>query len=74
MTYDYDIWNFYDGYLKGKVSAADYAEVLNFQDGIYPENYVKIRALENHDRDRVMNYVHDIETVKRLLAFSYFQK
>ena len=21
-----------------------------------------------------MNYVHDIETVKRLLAFSYFQK
>lgn len=74
IAYDYDIWNFYEGYLKGRVPASDYAAVLDMQDGIYPANYVKIRALENHDRPRVMSYVHDIEIVKRLLAFSYFQK
>lgn len=74
IEYDYDIWNFYDGYMNGTVSASDYAAVLDMQDGIYPVNYVKIRALENHDRKRVMSYVHDIETVKRLLAFSFFQK
>lgn len=74
MTYDYDIWYFFREYLNGKVTAADYAAVLDMQDGLYPVNYVKIRALENHDQPRIMSYVNDIEVVKRLLAFSFFQK
>lgn len=74
LEYDYDIWSFFRGYLNGIVTTADYAAILDMQDGIYPVNYVKIRALENHDQPRIMSYVHDIDKVKRLLAFSYFQK
>lgn len=74
ITYDYDIWNFYRDYLEQKIEAKNFAAILDFQDGIYPENYVKIRGLENHDQPRVMSYIHDEEVVKRLLAFSFFQK
>ena len=52
VSYEYDIYYRFKDYLKGKISLAQYAEDINRQEAIYPDNYVKLRYLENHDNAR----------------------
>jgi len=54
MTYDHDIWPIWQATVEGEVPPARYLEMLRFQDCIYPENYVKMRCVENHDQPRIM--------------------
>ena len=74
ITYDYDIWPAYEGYLTGKSSLQEYIRLLNFQELEYPENYVKLRCLENHDQPRAASYMKSDLQLKNWLAFSYFQR
>ncbi|MCX8131576.1 MAG: alpha-amylase family glycosyl hydrolase [Clostridia bacterium] len=74
ITYDYDIWDIYEKYLKGEMKLSEYLGYLNFQDAIYPNNYVKLRFLENHDQLRFKNYVSDMSALESFTAFLYFQK
>jgi len=74
ITYDYDIWPAYEGYLKGQCSLQEYVRLLNFQELGYPENYVKLRCLENHDQPRVAGYMKSDLQLRNWLAFSYFQR
>lgn len=79
IAYDYDVINSWRDYLEGKDSLVSYIRLLNFQDVLYPENYIKLRFLENHDRPRVASYMKGIDkkTHKKILnwtAFLYFQK
>lgn len=39
-------------YLKGELPLSAYAAQLNMQEYTYPDNYVKLRFLENHDQAR----------------------
>ena len=48
VSYEYDVYSDFNAYLKGTGSLAEYAAALNRQESIYPDNYVKLRFLENH--------------------------
>lgn len=72
--YDYDIFNIYRDYLLGKCPLFAYARAVDRQEGIYPENYVKLRYLENHDRPRARQNIQDERAMENWLAFLYFQK
>ena len=74
VTYDYDIWAWYEGYLRGEVPLSTYVDILRLQDGLYPDNYVKLRCLENHDRTRIAKLVRDRRRLENLTAFQLFQK
>jgi len=41
---------------------------------MYPENYVKLRFLENHDRPRARQTIRDNDALWNWTAFMYFQK
>ena len=74
ISYDYDIYPWYTGYLEGKNSLADYAEKINNQERSYPVNYVKLRYLENHDQSRAKFYIPEKNALLNWTAFLYFQK
>jgi glycosidase len=74
VCYDYDIFAFYRRYLDGSSDLASYAEKINAQEYLYPANYVKLRNLENHDRDRAAFSIPDGKALRNWTAFNYFQK
>ncbi len=74
IGYDYDIDDFYEGYLKGEVSFSSYIEAVEKQDFMYPKNYIKLRAFENHDKSRLSAKVKDEDMFKNMLAMSFFFK
>lgn len=74
ICYDYDIYKFFRGYLRGECPLSRYAEYVNLQEYIYPDNYVKLRYLENHDQDRARDIIADDDALMNWTAFVYFQK
>ena len=74
MTYDYDIFGVFQQYLAGELPLDIYAARINQQESIYPENYVKLRFLENHDRERIASLVSGSTPLINWTAFLYFQK
>ena len=74
ISYDYDIYADMVGYLTGKKELCDYAEVVNRQEYVYPDNYVKMRFLENHDRSRAAFMIPNEQALRNFTAFSFFQK
>jgi glycosidase len=75
MAYDYDIHPFFEGYLKGENTFKRYLEELKRQEEIYPENYIKLRNLENHDFGRFSPMVNnDIDKINNWTALNFFSK
>ena len=74
LEYEYDIREVFDKYLAGKARLSHYLDKLNFQEGVYPANYNKLRFLENHDQPRICSYVHDERALENYTAFLYFLK
>jgi len=74
MAYDYDVNEEYLGYFSGKNSLKQYIDRVSIQESIYPDNYVKLRFLENHDQPRAKSFIPDEETLKIWTGFLYFQK
>lgn len=74
MTYDYDVRHAMEDYLTGKIRLSEYIGLLDQQDAVYPENYVKMRNLENHDRKRFTSFVSSTQLILQWTAFNYFQK
>lgn len=72
--YDYDIWDTYSDYLRGKATLSEYAAAVNRQEGMYPDNYLKLRCLENHDRARAARICGNERSLRNWTAFNYFQK
>lgn len=72
--YDYDIFDTFQSYLEGKVPLNWYVEAVNRQEVIYPDNFVKLRFLENHDRARAAFLLPGGLEMANWLAFLYFQK
>lgn len=70
IEYTYDFWDEQVGFFeKGKL--AEWVKTLNYQEGMYPDNFVKLRNLENHDQPRIASYNINIESAT---AFIFFQK
>lgn len=74
ICYDYDVFEEYQGYLRGKNSLNAYIDRVAMQEGIYPGNYVKLRCLENHDQDRAAALIPNIDQLFTWTAFTYLQK
>ncbi len=74
ICYDYDIYNDYLGVVTGRVPLSKYLDRLNQQEVIYPENYVKLRFLENHDRARAVQVIPDERIRRNWLAFMFFER
>lgn len=74
MEYDYDIREVFDKYLKGKTTLSNYMDMFNYQETIYPQNYDKMRCLENHDQLRICHYVKNRSDLENYTAFLYFLK
>lgn len=74
ICYDYDVQPIFSGYIKGEKTLEEYVDFLNFQDNIYPENYVKLRFLENHDNPRAKHIIPEEMDLINWTAFAYFQK
>lgn len=74
VAYDYDIFDSFRDFITGRASLERYAEDINRQEYIYPENYVKLRFLENHDRTRAAFLLPDERRLLAWTAFIYFQK
>ena len=74
ISYEYDSYPLFLDYLEGKCTLQDYADRLNLQESIYPENYVKLRFLENHDKPRAAFLIPDERQRRNWTAFLFFQK
>ena len=74
ICYEYDSYPMMTDYLENRCTLGDYARMLNLQESIYPENYVKLRFLENHDRPRAAALLPDPLVRKNWTAFLFFQK
>ena len=74
ICYEYDVYSWFVGYLLGKNTLSEYAGRIEQQEGIYPDNYVKLRFLENHDNSRAKFLIQDEKMLRNWIAFCYFQK
>lgn len=74
IEYDYDIWYLYRNYLTTGNGLNDWLLALENQDAIYPKNYIKAHALENHDQPRVASYVKDEVKLRNINALIFFLK
>lgn len=74
LTYTYDVFPKFKAYLDGEIPLSEYVDALNQQEAIYPSNYVKLHFLENHDQDRIVRSLNDIEDLVEWIAFNYFLK
>ncbi len=74
ISYEYDVYGNLVDYVTGKGSLKDYADALNRQEYIYPDNYVKLRFLENHDQPRAAFLFPDEMSLINATAFLFFQK
>ncbi len=76
ICYDYDIWPSFLHYVKGKDAhpLSLYLDEIEKQEGTYPENFVKLRCLENHDQDRIAHHVEDKQSILNWTALSFLLK
>ena len=74
ITYEYDAYHDFIRLLNGECDLDDYLEKLNRQEYLYPDNYVKLRFLENHDRPRAAFCLPDVRIRRNWTAFLYFRK
>jgi glycosidase len=74
MTYDYDIWPIWQLAVQGKLPVRRYIEMLRFQDSIYPQEYIKMRCVENHDQARIMRLAPNRAQGMAWTAFEAFNK
>ena len=74
LTYDYDIWPYYEGVFNGNNSLRAYTDFINYQETAYPRQHLKLRCLENHDQARFASRVPDDTALLNWLAFLYFEK
>ncbi|MBU0534148.1 MAG: alpha-amylase [Candidatus Omnitrophica bacterium] len=74
ITYDYDTHDEFLDYFNGAGSLDKLLERKRIQEYIYPENYVKLRFLENHDNPRAKSIIPNDELLNVWTGFFFFEK
>ncbi|MGF7142829.1 glycosidase [Anaerotaenia torta] len=74
ICYDYDTHGELLQYFQGKLPLEKVLERKRQQEVIYPENYVKLRYLENHDNPRAAALIPNEGMLRMWTAFMYFEK
>ena len=74
LEYDYDIREVFDKVLRKQAPLSAWVDLLCFQEEVYPENYNKMRCLENHDQPRIASVVPEESDLVNYTAMLYFLK
>ena len=74
VEYQYDVWECFERFLAGGALLHEWTEQLCFQEALYPENYNKLRFLENHDQQRIAGRVKDEGALDNCTAMLFFLK
>ncbi len=74
LEYEYDIRLVFDQYLRGETKLSQWTDLLEFQEAVYPENYNKMRFLENHDQPRIASFIRNENDLVNFTAMLYFLK
>lgn len=77
LFYNYGSWEWLDRFLSRGFHTEDlhkYQVALTMEEAGIPTDCAIVRALENHDRQRVASYSTDLSFTHSLLAFSWFTK
>lgn len=74
IEYEYDIREIMDRYLKGETALSQWTDAMNMQEAVYPDNYNKMRCLENHDQPRIASFVREEQALRNYTAMLYFMK
>lgn len=74
LEYEYDIREVMDKYLKGEANLSQWTDAMNLQEAVYPDNYNKMRCLENHDQPRIASFIKDEAALRNYTAMVYFMK
>ena len=74
IEYEYDVREIFDRWLKGGLPLSRWLEALEQQETLYPENYNKLRFLENHDQPRIASLVCGEAALVNYTALLYFLK
>ncbi len=74
MEYDYDTREAFERMLRRETSLSAYLDLLDFQESVYPDNYDKLRFLENHDTPRIAELAEGARALENLTALSFFLK
>lgn len=73
ILYDYDVYPDLKAYLAGEKHLKVYVDAVKTQDDLYPEGYLKIRSIENHDTERIARLCHNNLQLRNITAWSFFQ-
>lgn len=74
ITYDYDIYQEFEEYFDDRAPLSKFVDRLQLQEMIYPKNYIKSRAYENHDQVRLMKRTQDTAKTKNWMAAVFMLK
>ena len=74
IEYEYDIREAFDAYIRGEGSLSHWLDLMCFQEAAYPQNYNKLRFLENHDQPRIASLARSEGELENLTAMLYFCK
>lgn len=74
IEYDYDVREAFDAYMEGMAPLSAWLCSLNLQEAAYPDNYSKLRCLENHDRPRAKALFPDERALRNATAMLFFLK
>lgn len=74
IAYEYDLTDEREAFLESKAPLQQYLNRLNLQEEIFPDNYDKLRFLENHDRKRIHALIPKQKQLINWTSFLYFQK
>ncbi len=74
VCYDYDVQEKFIGQFTNENNTKAWIDALKFQEAAYPNNYVKLRNLENHDQPRINSLVYDDVTLRNYTALNSFLK
>ena len=74
LEYEYDIREGFERYLKGDIPLSCWLDLMNFQEAVYPDNYNKMRFLENHDLPRICSKILSGREQDNFTAMLFFLK
>ena len=74
ILYDYDVYHTQLKCMTGEIAPEVYTSLIERQEGIYPENYSKLRCLENHDRLRAAGLLGTGKALLNWTAWMFFLK
>lgn len=74
ILYDYDVYPSVKEYFQGKQNLDKYFSQLEMQTYLYPQNFIKLRYLENHDQNRMRYWLKSREDIDIWTVFNYLQK